>query len=165
MAKGIASGLPLSGIIARRDLMDAWKPGVHGGTYGGNVVSCAAALATLDVIDEEDLVQNASERGKQLLEGLRDRIGHLPTVGDVRGLGLMVAIEFVQPGVGDGREPNPQLTSQVQSKVLQDGLIVLTAGSYSNVLRMIPPLVTTQEEIALAVDILSRTVVALEPTQ
>ena len=107
MAKGIASGLPLSGILARRELMAAWPPGTHGGTYGGNVVSCAAANATLDVIEDEGLVANARERGAQLLGGPARARGPVRRVGDVRGLGLMVAIEFVKPGVGDGRVPEP----------------------------------------------------------
>ena len=88
MAKGIASGLPLSGILARTEIMDRWKPGTHGGTYGGNVVSCAAANATLDVIEEEDLVANARARGAQLAGGLRELQADHPAIGDVRGLGL-----------------------------------------------------------------------------
>src|SRR5690349_7278718 len=91
MAKGIASGLPLSGILARAELMDRLPPGSHGGTYGGNVVSCAAANATLDVIEDEGLIANARERGAQLLDGLRRVCAGRAAVGDVRGLGLMVA--------------------------------------------------------------------------
>ena len=106
-AKGIASGLPLSGIIARRDLIDTWAPGTHGGTYGGNVIACAAALATLDVMEEERLPQNAAERGAQFLAALRELAKNRPAIGDVRGLGLMLALEFVKPGEGDGRVPNP----------------------------------------------------------
>src|SRR5690349_22911084 len=90
MAKGIASGLPLSGILARAELMAAWKPGTHGGTYGRNVVSCAAANAPLDGIEDEGLVANARARGAQLLAGLREFKDRYRTIGDVRGLGLMV---------------------------------------------------------------------------
>ena len=98
MAKGIASGLPLSGILAPREILARWAPGAHGGTYGGNVVTCAAANATLDVIRDEGLVANAAERGRQLLDGLRALKDRHPTIGDVRGLGCMVAaIEFVKP--------------------------------------------------------------------
>ena len=85
MAKGIASGMPLSGILARTEIMDRWKPGTHGGTYGGNVVSCAAANATLDVIEDEDLVANARARGAQLVGGLRELQADHPAIGDVRG--------------------------------------------------------------------------------
>ena len=148
MAKGIASGMPLSGIMARRELLTAWTPGTHGGTYGGNVVSCAAAVATLDVIEDEGLVANARERGAQFLAGLR-RAGGASTARSAtsRGLGLMVAIEFVKPGVGDGRTPDPDLTKRIQAEALARKLIVLTAGTYVNVIRIIPPLVTTADEV------------------
>jgi 4-aminobutyrate aminotransferase len=160
MAKGIASGLPLSGILARADLMPAWKPGTHGGTYGGNVVSCAAANATLDVIEEEGLVANARERGEQFLAGLRELAKRYPSIGDARGLGLMVAIELVQPGVGDGRTPDPDLTKRIQAEALARKLIVLTAGTYVNVVRIIPPLVTTADEIDMALSILDESLAA-----
>lgn len=160
MAKGIASGLPLSGIIARRDLLERWAPGSHGGTYGGNVVACAAALATLDVIEAEGLVANAAARGAQLLAGLRRVAAGHPAVGDVRGLGCMVALEFVRPGEGDGRVPDPDLTKRVQAEALARHLIVLTAGTYGNVIRIIPPLVTTAEEVELALGILAESLAA-----
>jgi 4-aminobutyrate aminotransferase len=153
MAKGIASGLPLSGILARRELLDRLPPGTHGGTFGGNVVACAAALATLDVIEEEGLVGNARGRGAQFLDGLRRIAAGRAGVGDVRGLGLMLALEFVRPGEGDGRAPDPDVTKRVQAAAFDRGLLVLTAGSYGNVIRIIPPLVTTDDEVdhALAV--------------
>ena len=160
MAKGIASGLPLSGILARAELMAAWKPGTHGGTYGGNVVSCAAANATLDVIEDEGLVDNARERGDQFLSGLRGVAAKYASIGDVRGLGLMLALEFVKPGEGDGRVPNPELTKRVQAEALDRRLIVLTAGTYVNVIRIIPPLVTTADEVALALSILDESLAA-----
>ncbi|HSG85974.1 MAG TPA: aspartate aminotransferase family protein [Candidatus Limnocylindrales bacterium] len=160
MAKGIASGLPLSGILAREDVMAAWKPGVHGGTYGGNVVACAAADATLDVIEDEGLVENARERGAQFLAGLRELATRHPAIGDVRGLGLMVAMELVLPGEGDGRVPDPALTKRIQAEALERKLIVLTAGTYANVVRIIPPLVTTAEEVDLALGILSESLEA-----
>jgi 4-aminobutyrate aminotransferase len=160
MAKGIASGLPLSGILARRELLDAWKPGTHGGTYGGNVVSCAAANATLDVIEGEDLVANARARGAQLLGGLRELAADHPRIGDVRGLGCMVAMEFVKPADGDGRTPDADLTRQVIAAALERKLIVLSAGSYGNVSRIIPPLVTTSDEVDQALSILEESIVA-----
>jgi 4-aminobutyrate aminotransferase len=160
MAKGIASGLPLSGILARTELMKAWKPGTHGGTYGGNVVSCAAANATLDVIAEEGLVANARERGAQFLAGLRTLGDKYASIGDVRGLGLMVALELVKPGVGDGRTPDPDLTRRIQAEALARKLIVLTAGTYVNVVRIIPPLVTTAAEIEMALGILDDSLAA-----
>ncbi len=160
MAKGIASGLPLSGILAREDVMAAWKPGTHGGTYGGNVVSCAAANATLDVIEDEGLVENARVQGRRFLDGLRALAPRYRSIGDVRGLGLMLALEFVRPGEGDGRVPDPALTSRVQAEALRRHLIVLTAGSYANVVRIIPPLVTTTDEVDLALSILDESLAA-----
>jgi 4-aminobutyrate aminotransferase len=160
MAKGIASGLPLSGILARTELMARWQPGTHGGTYGGNVVACAAANATLDVIADEGLVASARERGAQLLDGLRDLASRHRSIGDVRGLGLMAAIELVQPDTGDGRVPDPDRTKRVQAAALARKLIVLTAGTYVNVIRIIPPLVTTAEEVDQAVGILDEALTA-----
>jgi len=154
MAKGIASGLPLSGILARTELMTKLGPGSHGGTYGGNVVSCAAALATLDVIEDEGLVINARDRGAQLLSGLRDAAAGHRGVGDVRGLGLMVALELVKPDEGDGRVPDPELAKRIQQACFDRGLLVLTAGTYVNVIRIIPPLVTTPDEVDRAIGIL-----------
>jgi 4-aminobutyrate aminotransferase len=160
MAKGIASGLPLSGILARQELLERFAPGTHGGTYGGNVVSCAAALATLDVIRDEDLVANARARGAQLVGGLRELAAEHAAIGDVRGLGAMVAMEFVQPGVGDGRTPDADLAKRVIAGALERQLIVLSAGSYGNVSRIIPPLVTTADEVDRALSILEESVIA-----
>ena len=154
MAKGIASGLPLSGIVARADLMAKFAPGSHGGTFGGNVVSCAAALATLDVIEGEGLVENARARGAQFLARLRALQAKHPAIGDARGLGLMLALEFVKPGEGDGRVPDAALTKRVQAECFDRRLMVLTAGSYVNVVRIIPPLNTTADEVDLALRII-----------
>ncbi len=161
VAKGIASGLPLSGIVARRELIEAWPPGTHGGTYGGNVVACAAALATLDVIEEERLVENARDRGIQLLDGVRSLQARYSVIGDARGLGLMVALELVQPGVGDGREPNPAAVKAVLGGALERGLMLLSAGPYGNVVRIVPPLVTTADEVDQALGILDETFASL----
>ena len=160
MAKAIASGLPLSGLLARPEVLAALQPGSHGGTYGGNVVACAAALATLDVIEEEGLVANARERGDQFVAGLRALAARHPSIGDVRGLGLMLALELIKPGEGDGRVPNPELTKRIQAEALERRLIVLTAGTYVNVIRVIPPLVTTREEVELALAILDESLTA-----
>ncbi len=141
IAKGIASGFPLSGIAASHRLMGQAWPGSQGGTYGGNAVACAAAVATLQVIEEEGLVANAAARGAQLLAGAR----RLATgaVGDVRGLGLMVGSEFTGP---DG-EPDTARAQAAQQEAARRGLLMLTCGAYMNVVRMIPPLVVTEEEI------------------
>jgi 4-aminobutyrate aminotransferase len=160
MAKGIASGLPLSGILAKRALLDKLLPGTHGGTYGGNVVACAAANATLDVIEDEGLVANASERGRQLIAGLRSIAPRHPAIGDVRGLGCMVGLEFIQPGEGDGRVPNTDMAKRVLAAALERHLIVLTAGTYVNVVRIIPPLITTAAEVDQALGILGESLAA-----
>jgi len=155
MAKGIASGLPLSGIIAKRDLLASWAPGTHGGTYGGNVVACAAALATLDVLEEEQLVANAAARGAQMLDGLRAIAAGRRAIGDVRGIGLMLALEFVKPDEGDGRVPDPDTVKRVIAEAAERHLLLLSAGAYAQVIRIIPPLVTTAAEVDQALEIIS----------
>ena len=143
MAKGLASGFPLSGIATRPDLMESWIPGSHGGTYGGNAVSCAAAAATVRVIREEGLVENSAKMGEVLLDGLRAIQQRYPGIGDVRGLGLMVAAEFT---TAQG-EPDTNTAKAVRIKCLEQGLMLLTCGPYGNVVRWIPPLIVTQEQI------------------
>jgi 4-aminobutyrate aminotransferase len=149
MAKGIASGMPLSGIMARRSLMDKFTPGTHGGTYGGNAVSCAAAVATLDVIQDEDLVANAEKMGKRLMAGLAAAASGKPNVAEVRGRGLMAAIEFAEP---DTLKPRPDLTKKLLAGTLERHLLLLSCGTYGQAVRVIPPLVTTEPEIDQAVE-------------
>ncbi|TDQ45516.1 aspartate aminotransferase family protein [Actinorugispora endophytica] len=148
-AKGLASGFPLSAIAAPAELMDRAWPGSQGGTYGGNAVSCAAALATLDVIEEENLVDNAAQMGERLLKGLRRVADAHPVVGDVRGLGLMVGSEFTGP---DG-VPDTGTATRAQAAAADAGLLLLTCGPYGNVVRMIPPLIVTAEQVDAAVEI------------
>ncbi|HEY77448.1 MAG TPA: aminotransferase class III-fold pyridoxal phosphate-dependent enzyme [Thermoflexia bacterium] len=150
MAKGLASGLPLSGIAARRELMERWEPGSHGGTYGGNVVACAAAEATIRVLLEEGLVENAARLGEILLDRLRALQARYPGLGDVRGLGLMVGVEFVVPG---GRTPDKDRAKEVQKGCRDNGLLLLTCGTEENVIRWIPPLVITEQELETALEI------------
>ncbi|MGW0686892.1 aspartate aminotransferase family protein [Streptomyces sp. NPDC002754] len=147
-AKGLASGFPLSAIAASKELMSRAWPGSQGGTYGGNAVSCAAAIATLDVIQEEKLVENAAERGEQLFAGLREvaesyPVGEQGGIGDVRGLGLMAGIEFVD---ADG-EPDGATAARVHAAASERGLLLLTCGTQGQVVRMIPPLVVNGEQI------------------
>ena len=142
MAKGLASGFPLSGVAAPRALMDKWLVGTHGGTYGGNAVACAAAEATVRVI-RDGLVDNAAHMGALLMAGLRDVQSRYPVLGDVRGLGLMVGCEFTEE---DGA-PATGLVKEVIARCLEQKLILLNCGTYSNVVRWIPPLVVTREQI------------------
>ena len=143
MAKGLASGLPLSGVAARRELMEKWIPGSHGGTYGGNAVACAAAAATVRVIREEGLLENATRMGAYLMERLRTLQVEFPVIGDVRGLGVMIGTEFTD---GDG-SPATDLAKAVGQGCLKRGLLILICGSYGNTVRWIPPLTVTQKQI------------------
>jgi len=148
-AKGLASGFPLSGIAAPAKLMARAWPGSQGGTYGGNAVACAAAIATLDVIQAENLVENARVVGGILASGLDKVAADNPAVGDVRGLGLMLASEFV---TRDG-EPDAVAANGAQQQAAQRGLLLLTCGAFGNVVRMIPALIVTEEQVedALAI--------------
>jgi 4-aminobutyrate aminotransferase len=157
-AKGLASGFPLSGIAASGELMAKGWTGSQGGTYGGNAVACAAALATLDVIQEEHLVENARVRGAQLQDGLRKVAADNPAIGDVRGLGLMVGSEFT---TSDGR-PDTATAARAQRAAADRGLLLLTCGAWSNVVRMIPPLVVNAGQVDEAVTIWAESVRAAQ---
>jgi 4-aminobutyrate aminotransferase len=154
MAKGLASGLPLSGIAARRELMEQWIPGSHGGTYGGNAVACAAAAATIRVMRDERLLDNAARMGARLMDQLRDVQEAFPVIGDVRGLGLMIAAEFTAP---DGT-PATDLAKAVVRGCLKRRLLLLTCGPWNNTVRWIPPLVVSGEQIDRAVHIFRQAV-------
>ena len=143
IAKGLASGFPISGIAASEELMSKAWPGSQGGTYGGNAVACAAALATLSVIEDENLVDNAAEQGRRLLDGARKIAADAPAIGDVRGLGLMVGAEFT---TADG-EPDTATAQRAHAAAARQGLLLLTCGAYSNVVRMIPPLVVSADDV------------------
>ena len=151
MAKGIASGLPLSGIMAARSLLDELAPGTHGGTYGGNAVACAAANATLDVIDDEGLAARAERLGGRLLEGLRLRADGHAGVAEVRGRGMMIAIELAE---GPSLTPRPDLARSLIAEAMARKLLLLSCGTRGQVVRIIPPLVTTEDEVDLAIGII-----------
>jgi 4-aminobutyrate aminotransferase len=149
MAKGLASGFPLSGIAARYELMEHSPTGSQGGTYGGNAVSCAAAVATLRVLQDEGLLENSSRLGSLLISRLRELQERFKVIGEVRGLGLMVGVEFTTPG----GEPDTDTAKAVSKKCLEGGLLLLTCGTYSNVVRWIPPLVIDETHLHAALDI------------
>ncbi|MFU8773782.1 MAG: aspartate aminotransferase family protein, partial [Anaerolineales bacterium] len=144
ITKGMASGLPLSGVVAPLKLMEKWPPGSHGGTFGGNVIAAAAAVATIQVIREENLLDNASTRGSQLIEGLHNLQESFPEIADVRGIGLMVAAELRT----SDRQPNTALAKAVVHACLENGLLLLTCGPWDNTIRFIPPLIVNQEHIS-----------------
>lgn len=143
MAKGIASGLPLSGLAASPELMSKWMPGTHGGTYGGNAVACAAAVATIQTMHEEHLIENAVKMGEVLVTGLRKLQEEHPEIGDVRGAGLMVATEFTDPK----QHPWTDRAKSVTKAALGQDLMLLTCCSYDNTIRWIPPLVVNENQI------------------
>jgi 4-aminobutyrate aminotransferase len=149
MAKGLGSGLPISGIAASRELMERWKPGSHGGTYGGgSAIAAAAAVATIQVLQDEGLVENAAWMGSYLLEKLHHLQKKYPIIGDVRGLGLMVATEFGKSG-----HPDKITTKAVQEACLCRDLLLLTCGTYENIIRWIPPLIVNEDQINEALKI------------
>lgn len=148
MAKGLASGMPLSCITYKHDLEKDWLPGSHGGTYGGNPVSCAAAVATIDVLSNENLVANAAVRGKQLIDGLETLKKKDNRIGDVRGLGLMAATEFIRDN-----KPDPEITKALIAEAADRNLLLLSCGTFGNVVRWIPPLIVNQAQIEKALTI------------
>ena len=148
MAKGLASGMPLSGIAYRHNMEADWLKGSHGGTYGGNPVCCAAAVATIDVLEEEKLVENAALRGQQLKEGLNKLKQQDSRIGDVRGLGLMVATEFIKDN-----EPDPETAKAVIKEAAARNLLLLGCGTFGNVVRWIPPLIVSEDQIEEALKI------------
>jgi len=152
IAKGIANGFPLGATVASRSLMKQWLAGSHGTTYGGNPVACAAALAVLEVIREENLLENCSRMGARLLEGLRRLQVKYPFIGEVRGLGLMVALELVVPGTD--KQPDGATAMKVLEGCLQRGLLAYMAGLHGQVIRMMPPLNITQAQVDEALGIL-----------
>jgi len=158
MAKGIASGMPLSGIMARRELLDRFGPGSHGGTYGGNAVACAAAVATLDVIESEGLLANAARQGERLLAGLREAAEGYGCVADVRGRGLMIGIELAQ---GPELTPRPDLAKGILHEAFERKLLLLSCGTYGQVVRVIPPLVTTDDEVETAIGVIGESLAAV----
>jgi 4-aminobutyrate aminotransferase len=146
-AKGLASGMPLGAIIAKADVMD-WPPGSHGSTFGGNPICCVAALATLDTIEQEGLLENAAVMGARFQDGLRSMAERHQAIGDVRGLGLMVAAELVQDR--DSKEPDPALRDRVVQRAFDHGMLLLGAGK--SAIRFMPGLVISQAEVDEALE-------------
>lgn len=143
-AKGIASGMPLSGVFSRTDIMKKLDTGSIGGTYGGNAIACAAGVATIRAMREEKMLENAAEKGIQLMTGLRKLQEEYPQIGDVRGLGLMVGTEFVVDGSQAKAKP---LVKEVIHKAEEKGMLLLSCGTHDNTLRWIPPLNVSTEQI------------------
>ncbi|HEX7748196.1 MAG TPA: 4-aminobutyrate--2-oxoglutarate transaminase [Bordetella sp.] len=155
MAKSLAGGMPLSGVCGRAQIMDAPVPGALGGTYAGNPLALASALAVLDIIDAENLVERASVTGDRLRATLNDLAASMPAIAQVRGLGAMIAVEFRHPE--DGR-PDPELTAQIQKRALRNGLLLLTCGVYGNVIRFLFPLTIEDAVLDEGLHILSEAI-------
>ena len=146
LAKGIAGGFPLAAVVGKADVMDAPEPGGLGGTYAGSPLGCAAGLAVLDVIEEEQLCDRATETGNRLVAGLRRLQADFPDrIGDVRGLGAMVAMELVRDG--DVGQPDADLTKALVARAAENGLILLSCGVRGNVIRILVPLTIGEAEL------------------
>ncbi len=142
-AKALGGGIPLSAIIARKGIMDAWPAGAHGGTFGGNPLACAAGLKTLEIFERDSIMDNVKKQGFYFREQLTHLQETHPCIGDVRGVGLMNAIELVKP---DGT-PDAEKTADIRAKALEKNVLLLSCGSDHNVIRFIPPLNVKKEEI------------------
>ena len=152
MAKSIAAGLPLSAVVGKAEIMDAPGPGQLGGTFAGNPLSCAAALATIDYIEQEQLPHKAEKIGSVVMDRLKDMQEKYSLIGDVRGLGAMIGIELVKDR--QTQEPAKEETGRIVQECLEQGLIIISAGVYGNVVRMLMPLVITDEQLEQALNIL-----------
>ena len=157
VAKGIASGMPVSAVVSDKAILDKWAPGSHGGTYGGNAVGTAAAHATLQVMKDEHLVENAATMGAVLKSGLEEIQARNPVIGDVRGLGLMMATEFVKPN----GSPNPDAVAKVIQRCQDEKVLLLNCGTWDQAIRVIPPLVVNETQINEFLDVYERAVTAL----
>jgi 4-aminobutyrate aminotransferase len=159
IAKSIANGLPLSAIVSSRELQERWGRGAHGSTYAANPVACAAGLAVLETIREEGLLDNAAARGVELREGLERIAAEDDRIGDIRGPGLMIGVEFVRDR--ETREPDGTLPDQLSKACVDAGLLVLTCGRQHEVIRWIPPLDVSSAEISEAVEIFGDALAAI----
>lgn len=154
VAKGIASGFPLSAVVSTKEIMGKWLPGAHGTTFGGNPVSCAAAVATIKTIKEEGLLKKAETISQKAIKRLRDMKERCRPIGDIRGLGLMIGIEFVN----DQNEPDPEVVKRIIKGCLDRGLILIECGGEKNVIRFIPPLIISEKEMDKELDIFEEVV-------
>ncbi|EJH0750906.1 4-aminobutyrate--2-oxoglutarate transaminase [Salmonella enterica] len=153
-AKSIAGGFPLAGVTGRADVMDAIAPGGLGGTYAGNPIACAAALAVLDIFEQENLLQKANTLGNTLRDGLMEIAETHREIGDVRGLGAMIAIELFENG--DPGKPNATLTADIVARAREKGLILLSCGPYYNILRILVPLTIEASQIRQGLEIIAQ---------
>lgn len=152
VAKSLAGGLPISGVVGKAEIMDAPDPGGLGGTYGGNALACVAALAVMEAFEQEDLLARGEKLAAKMREGLVDLQQKYPFIGEVRGLGFMLAIEIVSDR--SGKTPDAALAQRVIDEARMGGLLIIKCGVYRNVVRFLAPLVTTEEQLDEALGIL-----------
>ena len=150
-AKGIGGGMPIAAVTGRAEIMDASHPGGLGGTFGGNPVSSAAVVAVFSEVEKRGLLQEAQRVERTLKPALQDLQAKYPVIGDVRGIGAMLAIEFIDPATG---KPAPEVAKAVQNHALHAGVLILTAGTFGNVLRFLPPVVITDDQLHEAVSVM-----------
>ena len=162
LAKALAAGYPLSAVVGRAEIMDAPGPSAIGGTYVGNPVACAAANAVLDVIEEEGLIERAEVVGKAIRTRWEQLAVDIPEVGDVRGLGSMIGVEMVSDR--GTKEPGGGYLERLLGETQRRGLITVSCGVYHNVLRHLPPLVITDEQLDEALDVLADSALAARAT-
>jgi 4-aminobutyrate aminotransferase len=154
LAKGMGSGLPLGACIAQKELMDQWHAGAHGGTYGGNPLTCAAGVATLEVLEKN--VDKVQKLGGKAITFLEEKLADNPFIGDIRGAGLMIGIEFVKNKAT--KEPYPEIIRKVMTTCLEKGLIIISCGMEDNVIRIIPPLIIKEKELFQGLTLLTEVI-------
>ena len=154
-AKGIANGIPMGATTATAAVADTFS-GLSIATFGGNPVSCRAALATIDFIEKNRLADNAEAQGRRLREGLEALQEKYPSIGDVRGMGLMQALEIIDPASPDGKAPDPKKVLRIFEETRRLGLLIGKGGLYSNVIRLTPPLIASAAEVDEALGVLDR---------
>ena len=162
MSKSIAAGLPISAVTGRAEIMDAPNPGEIGGTYGGSPLGCVAALAVIEKMERENLAARSQAIGKTIKEHFAALQKEIPSIADVRGLGAMCAVEFVNPQTG---EPEKELVTKLAKGCYQNGVIILTAGVHGNIIRFLTPLVITDEQLQEGLDIISEVLKGIYVTQ
>ncbi len=158
-AKGIAAGMPLAGVTGRAEIMDSIHLSGLGGTYGGNPIACAAALGAIEIIERDNLAQRANKIGKILTDALNAMAKKYPIIGEVRGRGAMQAIELIKPGTLD---PNPEALTAILKYCTSKGVLILSAGTYSNVIRLLPPLIIEEDLLRDGLAVLDEAIASLK---
>ena len=158
LAKALGNGLPVAAIVARHAVMRHWQRGEHGTTFGGNPVACAAVIAVIEVMTRERIAERAAALGRRTMERLQAWRNEVPGIGDIRGLGLMIGLEFMQ-----GDRPDGAVVRRIRARALERGLLTLSCGTDENVIRIMPPLTIPEAELDAGLDILESAVMEEAP--